>query len=281
VILLDLNQVMFSTLFASLGKHTNLPIEEDLLRHMAMNTIRALNVKFRNEYGELVIAADSKKYWRREYFPHYKASRRKSRNESDLDWKTVFECLHSIKNDLREVFPYKYIEIEGAEADDVIAVLAKHWSIDGQKVLVVSGDKDFKQLQKHGGVSQYDPVMKRWISSPNPVEELQEHILKGDIGDGIPNVLSPGDTFVEGKRQKALTAKARRGLVDVQINGDHKYYNNFERNRKLIDFDYIPNDIQTSILKEYFKEKKVDKSKLMMYFSRNKMGNLLESLNDF
>lgn len=79
MIILDLNQVMISNLMAQIGNHTNIDIDENLLRHMILNTIRALNMKFKNEYGELVIACDDKNYWRKDIFPYYKAKRAEDR----------------------------------------------------------------------------------------------------------------------------------------------------------------------------------------------------------
>ena len=182
-------------------------LEEDLFRHMALNTIRNINSKFRNEYGELVIACDSYKYWRRDYFPYYKAHRKRDREQSNIDWETVFDYFKKIKTELRENFPYKFIEVENAEADDVIATLVQ--KIQDKKFLIVSSDKDFQQLQYLPNVDQWDPMQNKFVKCSDPLEYLMDHIFTGDRGDGIPNILSADETFVEGLRQKPYYAEPK------------------------------------------------------------------------
>jgi 5'-3' exonuclease len=201
MIIVDFNQVMISSLMAQLGNHTNIPIEEGLFRHMVLNSIRSYKQKFSQEYGEIVIACDDKNYWRKQLFPYYKANRKKHRDSSELDWTTIFNCFNKIKQELKDNFPYRVIQVETAEADDIIATLAGY---DQQDTLILSGDKDFIQLH-NDTIKQYDPVKKKFIKHDNPVGYLYEHILKGDAGDGIPNILSDDDVFVvEGKRQNLL-----------------------------------------------------------------------------
>lgn len=280
MILVDLSQVLFSNM------HMMKEVDEDLFRHMALQTIRRINSRFRDEYGELVLACDSYKYWRRDYFPHYKASRKKDREESDIDWKVVFECFKTVKSELRDYFPYKLIEVEGAEADDVIAVLTDYTTDD--KILIVSSDKDYQQMQFHNVlegsgrvVNQYDPIRDRWIKCDDPFGFLQEHILIGDRGDGVPNVLSDDDTFVADKRQKALTAKQRAILNGVEENSAHKYYRNYIRNATLIDFTRIPNELREAIEDKYEETVPAKRKEMLPYFVKNKLRVLAEKINDF
>jgi 5'-3' exonuclease len=245
---------------------------------MALNTLRSINVKFRNEWGDLVIAVDSIRYWRKEFFPQYKAARRKARAKSDMDWPAIFACMNNIKSELQEFFPYKYIEIEGAEADDIIATICQN--VD-EKILIVSGDKDFKQLQTNSNVKQYDPVNKKWIKTSSPKSFLHEHILKGDAGDGIPNVMSPDNTFVLGERQKRLTKKYIAMFDGEEKDIPFEILDNYYRNKALIDLSEIPADISLKIMKEYDKENSKDKSQLFDYFMQHKLKNLMESINDF
>ena len=202
MILVDLNQVAISNLMVSLnsyGKGTE--VNEDLVRHMVLNSLRSYRVKFNEEYGELVICCDNRKYWRKEIFPFYKASRKKYRENSDYDWTLIFETINKIRDELKEVFPYKVIDVLGAEADDIISVLTNNYAtgwLSEEKILIISGDKDFMQLQKYKSVSQYAPVLKKFLRTKNPDRFLKEHILRGDPGDGIPNFLSPDNSFVLG-----------------------------------------------------------------------------------
>jgi len=211
MIILDLNQVMISNLMVSLGNHTNAQLEVNSVRHMVLNAIRAFNQKFSGEFGQIVIACDNTNIWRKKDFPYYKANRKKNIAKSELDWKAIFECLGMIRQELKDFFPYRVIDIESAEADDVIATLVyENGSVLGdgaEKILILSGDKDFIQLHTFANVKQYDPVRKKFITHDNPVRFLKEHIMKGDSSDGIPNILSSDDCFVTGKRQKPMTSK--------------------------------------------------------------------------
>jgi hypothetical protein len=264
-------------LFVSLSKNDLKNLDEGLFRHIVLNALRKINLKFKSEYGNIVIASDSKKYWRREAFPYYKASRKQKREESDFDWKMLFEHMNKIKNEIRESFPYKYIEVEGAEADDIIATLCKHFA--QEPIMIVSGDKDYIQLHTDN-IKQYDPVHSKFVKIEDPKEYLFEHIIRGDSGDGIPNIASPDNCFVLGQRQKRITQKMMDSFRNMKE--DHPLYSNYERNKLLIDLSNIPENIKTNIIRSYESQTiRLDKNRLMMYFSSHKLRTLLESLNDF
>lgn len=277
MILVDFNQIMYSQLLGSLGKHTNTEIELPLLRHMVFNVLRSNNVKFRDKYGRMVIISDSRKYWRKEYFPYYKASRKKARENSEIDWPALYKCMDAIKKDIQEWSPYKYICVEGAEADDVIATLA---GMALTPTLILSGDKDFVQLH-NDLVKQYDPVHKKYMVSKDPKQTLHEHILKGDLGDGIPNIASPDNCFVLGQRQKKVTKKLMAQLDNIANDPANSYYRNYVRNKTLIDLSMIPADLKEKIREEYLKQVEHDRSKLMTYFMHNRMKQHLENISDF
>lgn len=285
MLILDLNQVMISNIMNQIGNHTNTEIEEDLVRHMVLNTIRSLLVKYKHEYGELVIACDDKKYWRKEFFPHYKANRKKTRDASEVDWNAIFNCLNKIRDELKTFFPYRVIQVEGAEADDVIATLVvKNGNVlnTGEKILILSGDKDFVQLQIYGNVKQFDPIRKKFIEHSDPQQFLKEHILKGDSGDGIPNVLSPADTFVSGEKQRKLTQKRMDAMLNfVPSQHPEDIQANFIRNTTLIDLSNVPEKISKAILEEYDKQSSKDKSQLMNYFINNRLKLLMEHIGEF
>ncbi|CAB4131552.1 RnaseH [uncultured Caudovirales phage] len=282
MIIVDFNQVVLSNLMMSLGNHTNAQIEENMVRHMVLNALRAFKVKFGDEFGELVVACDNTNVWRKQIYPYYKANRKKSQEKSELDWKSIFECLNKIRQELKDNFPYRIIDVESAEADDVIATLVKY-KHDEQNILIMSGDKDFIQLHKYDGVQQYDPVRKRKIAHDNPKRYLVEHILKGDSGDGIPNVLSPDNCFVVGERQKPMTAKkiAQYLTSDPSTIEDPIVLRNYHRNQQLIDLSFVPSYIEDKVLEQYDSQKGKDRSKLMNYFINNKLKNLMEHMSEF
>lgn len=283
MIIVDLNQVMISNFMAQIGNHTNIPIEEDLLRHMVLNSIRSYNAKFRNEYGEMIIACDDRGSWRRQAFPYYKANRRRDREKSELDWNAVFEILNKIREELKTYFPYRVIQIETAEADDVIGTLCHEFGNTSEKILIVSGDKDFKQLQTYMNVRQYDPVRKKFVEENNPERYLREHIMKGDRGDGVPNFLSKDDTFVLNARQKPLRNDKLEKWVDLQPEAfcDDTMLRNYKRNQMLVDLNYIPADVRKSIIDSYNEQTTRDRSKLFNYFVEFRLKNLLTDIDQF
>ena len=281
IIIVDLNQVMLSNLMMQLGNHTNAKIEENMVRHMILNSLRSYKVKFGAEYGELVIAADNYNYWRKKIFPYYKANRKKNQEKSDLDWGAIFETLNKIRQELKDYFPYRVIEIESAEADDVIATLVREFS-EKEKVLIMSGDKDFIQLHIWPDVKQYDPVRKRWITHNDPEQYLKEHILKGDSGDGVPNVLSEDNCLVVGARQRPLTSKRIEKILNTEPDQlDSTVARNYFRNAMLIDLSNTPDEIKEKVIDSYNMQNGKDRSKLLNYFIQNKLRNLTEHLGEF
>ena len=272
-ILVDFNQIAISNLMINLKMGHIDNVEEDMLRHMILNSLRFNRSKFTEKYGELIICCDGRNTWRRDVFPYYKRNRKESRASSGYDWNLITDELH-------EYFPYKVVHLERAEADDVIAVLAKQWTRD-DKVLILSGDKDFMQLQKLDNVDQYSPVQKKFLRVKNPQEFLFEHIVRGDVGDGIPNCLSKDSTFVSRDRQTPITKKRlaewmEKGKVDYK-NGDV----GFDRNRRLIDFDYIPEDLVQAIVREYDEAPAPDRRQLFSYFVDNRLSKLMEHIREF
>jgi hypothetical protein len=285
MILVDLNQVLLAGLMAQIANSKNVKLEESLIRHMILNIIRSHLKNFRKEYGEVVLCSDNRKYWRKEYFPFYKAGRKKSRKNSDLDWHLIFDMLAKFKVELRENFPYKVIDVEGAEADDIIGTLVPR-HIMHENILIISSDGDFLQLQMYNGksdytVKQYNPTQKKFLISENPLEELKQKIINGDKGDGIPNILSPSDTFVREIRQKVMTeAKLTKFMSENYTEYDENAKIGFSRNQTLIDLRNIPDDIQSKIINNYEETVPV-KGKLLDYFIANKLFNLMEVIEEF
>lgn len=285
MIIVDLNQVMLSNLLMQLGNHTNAQLEENMVRHMILNSLRSYRSKFKDEYGELVIACDNTNYWRKQVFPYYKANRKKNLEKSELDWKALFECLNRIRQELKDYFPYKVIDVESAEADDIISTLVSKFGSElntGEKILILSGDKDFIQLHVYPNVSQYDPTRKKWIKHEDPERYLHEHILKGDAGDGVPNVLSPDNVFVVGDRQRPLTAKKMEKIMGTDLEDmETMVARNYSRNAQLIDLSFTPDYIREKVMDQFNNQEGRDRSKLLNYFIANKLKNLTEYLGDF
>ena len=287
MILVDMSQISLASMMMHLNMNKATKPDENMVRHMILNSLRMYRSKFKEEFGELVLCFDSRHYWRRDHFPNYKAGRKKSRESSNLDWDAIFGCLNEIKQELKDYFPYKHIEVYGAEADDVIAALCLELEYDNGKTLILSGDKDFIQLHRFTNVSQYSPITKKMISGHDPYQYLDEHILKGDTSDGIPNVLSPDNTFVDGLRQKPLGKKkiaewTGEVLMPVEMAiPDGEVKRNFQRNQQLIDLSKAPEEIFMSCLRAYQEAPDGDRSKLLNYFTKKRLKNLTESIGEF
>ena len=234
----------------------------------------------------MVLCYDSKKYWRRDYFPNYKSNRKKDRANSGLDWNTIFETLNNIRDEIKEIFPYKVLEVEGAEADDVIASIVQHVAetpSEFEHILILSGDKDFIQLQKHNFVKQYSPTLKKFVKGIDPDIYIREHVLKGDRSDGVPNFLSPDNTFVDELRQKPLSKKKLETWIDLEPSDycSDEMMRNYQRNKTLIDLECIPSDLKVKILEEYQNAEHGDRSKLLNYFINKRLKNLMNDIGDF
>jgi len=257
------------------------PISDDLVRHICLRSIANYRKKYQRKFGEVILCVDSMRYWRKDVFPLYKAHRKKGRDESDMDWGLIFECLNKVRDELRDNFPYKFINVYGTEADDVIGVLVEE--MHSKPIMIISGDKDFQQLQRYDNVSQYSPITRKEIvlNKEEALEYLANHIISGDKSDGIPNVLSQDDCIVEGIRQRPVSKKKRGILLDPLVFHDSEVERNFQRNRTLIDLTYIPNEYKKQILEEYENVKVAPRSELLNYFIKHRLMELQDQIGDF
>jgi len=280
MILVDMNQISVASVMMHLHMSKSTIPDNNMVRHMILNSLRMYRTRFSSEFGELVLCYDSKHYWRRDYFPQYKANRKKGREKSDQDWDAIFECLNTIKEEIRTNMPYKFLEVYGAEADDIIATICSEYD---EEIMILSGDKDFIQLQKSPNVKQYSPITKKMVNGINPTGYLQEHILKGDTSDGVPNVLSPDNTFTDGLRQNPLTKKKIVSILETfpLSSLPDKIKRNYQRNKKLIDLASAPSELSDEILKTYRSSPFGDRSKLLNYFIHKRLRNLTESIGEF
>jgi hypothetical protein len=293
MIIVDLQQVMIANLMMQLGNHQNAQLDENMLRHMILNAIRSFRVKFTGDH--MVIACDSRHSWRKDVFPYYKANRALNRAKSELDWSIIFKSFDIMRRDLKEYFPYRVIEVDGAEADDIIGTLCAEFGSDGEEfgglvvgstpeITILSGDHDFRQLQKYPNVKQYDPVHKKWIKCNHPEQYLKEHIIRGDVGDGVPNFLSADDCLVTKTRQKSIMEKKFAEWMKQtpeQICDTPEKLRNWKRNEQVVNLANTPQDIRDAILREYHSQAGKDRSKLANYFIKNGLKLLHEHLPEF
>tara|TARA_Y100001951_G_scaffold14851_1_gene10062 strand:- start:391 stop:1230 length:840 start_codon:yes stop_codon:yes gene_type:complete len=279
MIIVDVNQIMISNLMVQINGRNAVELSENLVRHMVLNSLRAHNKKFRKDYGEMVIACDSGKVWRRQAFPNYKAGRKANREKSGHNWELIFDILANVKNEIKQFLPYKVIELETAEADDIIAVLCRRIK---EKILILSGDKDFIQLHNER-IRQYNPVLNKFVGKDeNPSLYIKEHILRGDRSDGIPNVLSDDNVFIEGRRQTPLSKKKVESWVnEVVPTFTEEQQKNYERNRQLIDLNCVPKELEDKINREFENIEVATRDKILNYFITKKLKTLIEVIDEF
>jgi 5'-3' exonuclease len=266
-----------------------------LIRHVVLSSLLSTKKKFSQKYGDLVICCDGKDYWRKQLFPFYKASRSKNRDKSDLNWKLIFDTLSSLRDDLAENFPYKVMHVNTAEADDIIGVLASYLQDneltqvgleeEPQKILILSSDQDNFQLHRYRNVSQWSPMQKKFVKPDGAHEALIEKICTGDSGDGIPNIMSDDDVFVdENKRQKPfkkarLEEFYRFGIDACKTDIERR---NFQRNQALVSYEHIPRDLKEKIITTYTtQEVKGSRQKIMQYLIKHRCKNLMDNIEEF
>ena len=261
--------------------------DPELIRHICLNTLRMYNKKYREEYGQMVLACDGFNSWRKQFFPEYKGNRKKNRSASELDWNLIFGTLNDLREEIKDNFPWKVLHLDECEADDIIATLTMQTQEFGlhEPVMIISSDKDFIQLQKFNNVKQFSPATKKLVTDPNPRLYKWNHVCRGDSGDGVPNVLSPDDTFITEQHHNQLRQAKIDGWAENVDNlreemGD-EIYRNFQRNQTLIDFDYIPEEIQNTIINTFNETKPAPNMKVLNYLVKNRLKNLIECTEEF
>ena len=263
--------------------------DEDMIRHMILNTLRMYRSKYKDKYGELVLACDGPNNWRKTFYPEYKANRRKGREESTFDWAAAFTIMNNVREEIKNNFPYKVLHIDGCEADDIIATVVEYTNEEFgayEDVMIISGDKDFVQLQKYKNVSQFSPVQKKSLAEKNPRAFLVEHIMRGDASDGVPNVLSGDDVFITGSRQTPLSKKKLDAIIEDLNEGELLYaaswYRNYQRNETLIDLSKTPSDLKNNIIQEFTSQDQwKNKGHVLPYLINKRCNQLIESVQEF
>ena len=280
MILVDANQIAISHLMVRNKIENGINIES--IRRSIIRVVGRIQRKFKGEFGRMVLCYDDKNYWRRQIFPYYKMNRKQEREASKYDWNLVFSVLNKIRDELRNNFPFHVLQVDGAEADDIIASLVTKNNNKAQPepILILSADKDFIQLHKYPLVKQYDPIRNRWIEDSDPVKYLQEHIIRGDRSDGIPNILTGDDAIVMNKPQKKMSKEKIASLASMDPSEFTNFIRlrNWKRNSELIDFTMIPEPIRERII-NYYQTFKPAVHINVQYFIDNNIQDLIEEFS--
>jgi 5'-3' exonuclease len=281
MIIVDYSAVSIAALYAN-GINEVGEIDEGMVRHIILNTLRSYNMKFKDKYGNMILAMDAGNVWRKDSFPQYKANRKKSRGESKLDWNMIFDSLNAVSREIRTLVPWKSLKLDRCEADDIIAVLCQENQEFGKKepILIISGDKDFKQLQKFSNVRQWAPREKKYLVEKDPAKYLRDHIISGDAGDGVPNILSADNVLVDGIRQTVLSAK-RKAKLEQGIFDTEDIKKQLARNTLMVDLEMIPQDIKDAIIELDATFPIPNGGTLLNYFIESKSSTLIPRLTEF
>ena len=286
MVIVDFNGIGIGSIMGQLSRGEEL--SEDLIRHVILNNLRSYRVKYpKSDFGEMVIACDSYS-WRRNIFPQYKASRTDTKVKDKHDWSEIFRILEVVIADLTNNFPYPVIRVDKAEADDIIGALVNYKDVPlgGEKVVIISADKDFIQLHDKGQVIQFSPMQQKMVKAEvSPARYAFEHLMKGDSGDGVPNVLSPDNSFTDKIRQTPMRKKvidewweARDNLKSVMPT---EAFRNYIRNRELIDLNRTPQKIKDSSIEQLESYKYPKEGSVLNFLIEKRMNLLIECAGEF
>ncbi len=277
MILIDFNQIVVSSVFSTKDD------DETEYRNKILRAIKASVMRFGDVYKNVTICCDSGHSWRKDFFPYYKCRRKINRKKSPVNWTAIHRLIGEMRDEIRDNFPYRVIQIEGAEADDIIAVIATKLAKEGERVIIVSSDKDFQQLQKFPQVKQWSPKRRDFIRQRTPEKYLKEHVLRGDKDDDIPNILSDDKTYALGLRSGSVTRKR----MDLWTRPDYEFETeemkrNWIRNSTLIDFEMIPDKVKSQVLEE-FETLPVDVTQrnTFEYLSSKRLKQLIGTVGEF
>lgn len=260
-------------------------ITKENLRIGLLNSLLFFMKEFKQEYGPEVVVALDGNSWRKDKFEYYKFKRKESRDKDKFDWKEIHKFYSEIIEEFKGNLPYKFLRLEGAEADDIVAKLVRYK--DGE-ILIIGSDKDYLQLQLNSKVKQYCPMKKEYITAD--IEDIKYklffHIMKGDSSDGIPSVINKSNCFYKGIRQKPLRETYIKETYEKAKNGEleefvgEEIYNRFIENKELIDFRCIPTQIQEKIVSSFEEYGELNYN-VYKYITTHNLNNFFEEINNF
>jgi 5'-3' exonuclease len=244
-------------------------------KYLILNSLLTLKQRFK-DYTCIICNDNSS--WRRDYFPYYKAKRRKAVEKDIINWKSIYNIIDETSADLKNEFGWCCLNIHKCEADDIIAVLANHLPAD-YSIVIASRDKDLYQLTKRSNVRQYDPFTRKYITMDlPPLAYLNVQIATGDSGDGVPNMLSADECFVSDIRQTPLR-KSKILEYLAMVGEDEKITKYYMRNKTLIDLDCIPYELVQTVIESYTNYEYHKSSNIFNYCYQNKLTRLLPLVN--
>lgn len=244
-------------------------------------TSMMINLLQENACNQVLVVFDAKrKNFRNDIYPEYKANRLETPPELIPQFPLIRQACDALNIDR--------IEMEGYEADDLIATYARIATAQGKKVRIISADKDLMQLMQKD-VVLHDPMKKKDLTtqdvihkfgvSPNKVVEVQS--LMGDSTDNIPGASGIGPKTAASLIQQFGTIENLYKHLE-QIKSEkqrEKLKQDKEKvfiSKQLVSLDaYAPVDADLS----KFTQKTLDCEKALKFLKENNFPSLIKKLN--
>jgi 5'-3' exonuclease len=206
---------------------------------MWFETITKLCHRFKIQRNNIIFARDGSNIWRYSIYPDYKANRSEDEDDDPYSPTEIFK--YTNKHFHSRITGCTVLKDNRAEADDIIAITARYIRavFPETKIIIITGDHDFLQLSEPNMTEIYQLKGLKPLTVNNPYTMLMIKILAGDPSDNIPASFK-GCGKVTAKRLANNPQELKAVL-------EKKGYRQFNLNRQLIDFDFIPTKIVQSI----------------------------------
>jgi len=266
-LLVDSSYVSFHRFFSTLIWYNNVHPDEEInddydwlenqvfMKHFDDTYMKNL-IKFKNMYNipyeNMIVVRDCPRetIWRMNLYPEYKANRKNTCSYKNKKYNigNIFKHIYnSLYPQLEKQYGFKILKVDNAEADDIIAVLAsKIRELDKNRLIVIiSNDNDYLQLVNEKTLiwSLQNKLLNTKVET-TAEEILLRKILKGDDSDNIPSLI--GNINEKDLNEMIKDPKKLNEWLDN--NPDKK--EGYVSNRKLIDFQFIPDEIKNLIINE-------------------------------
>lgn len=268
VLLIDTNNLSMRCLFALAYDPTDTKF--NLFKAAFLGSLKKSIKQFKP--NKIIFCQEGFHNWRRELFDDYKCSRAPGREASPVDFDAFFKMNNEFLDDLQHILQNTlFLRIDHLEADDLIALITKHkkeWNIT-----VISTDKDFYQLHKFSNFRQWDPIKNKFIEVLDPHAALMTKIITGDKSDDIPQLK-------KGIGPKTVAKILDEGLEEWLSKNDLK--EQFDKNRRLIDFEFIPTDLAKNAIVaiDAWKQGKFAGREYYNFIVKHGMGSEIEHIDE-
>ena len=195
----------------------------------------------------IIVGKDCKRnnIWRNELFPNYKANRNNDGFMGGPFFKMAYEEELFIQGGSQVILQHPKLE-----ADDCIALSVKQilQIYPTSNIFIITSDKDYLQLAQER-VQIYNLAFKKLTeqksSTKNAICDLFCKIVTGDPSDNIPSV------FPKCGAKTALKYFSNKELFEQKLLENELYRNQYELNKTIIDFNYIPENLANEFYNNY------------------------------